>query len=744
MTTEMSLRFNGLLFISALASNSVMGATDTAPSGAVIEEIVVTALRREQSLQDTAATVSAITGENLENMGATGFTEYARSIPGLSFIDRGLGQTQITIRGVTTEAVRQDAPKAKESVGVYIDEVPVSSARNALDPNLFDVERVEVLRGPQGTLYGSGSLAGTVLVITNKPNPDAYDAKVNATIASQDEGDENYALDGMVNIPVVEGQSALRIVGYYHDTSGFIDNIAMSEENVDHARMWGVRVAYSHQFTDKFGALAKVLYQDLERGGLRYATGNSATNDPRYDVDEFEQWAPSRQPVIDEFAIYNLELNYDFEWASLLSSTSYLDRQHEDHVDVTYITEAFFGVQIPAPAVDAPSVESFVQEFRLNSAGDGPLNWVVGAYYNSLDKNNFETVTASGFDDATGLPSSLFGAPPDTLLTIILDLEEEQTAVYGEIGYALTDQWTATVGARWFDVTQDTRTYWDGLFNGGVGVFIGQADESDVHPKFQISYQATDDAFLYAVASKGFRLGGTNDPVPEDLCGEDLAELGLSTTPPSYDSETAWSYELGAKTSWLDQRLTVNATVYQIDWEKIQGTRNLACAYPFVENGGEAQSRGVELELVSRPTPNLEFSLSGSYSRAELTEDFVALGVPNGTTLPWAPEWSSYGAVTYHFPQRGEYGFYVRADMSHTGSRWNDLNHQSRGAKELSSYTLVNVRGGVETAKWRVELFATNLNNERAELTYDQNLAGFNRIYLNRPRAIGLTVHARM
>ena len=726
----------------AQAADSTESAAD-----AVIEEILVTALRREQSLQASAVSISAFSGENLENMGAKSFIDYARSVPSLSFIDFGPGQVQIIMRGVTTGSVRQDLPKVKEAVGIYIDEVPVSTARNAMDPNLFDIERIEVLRGPQGTLYGSGSLAGTVRVITNKPDAERFDFKASATIAAQDEGDETYSVNGMVNIPVVEGQSALRIVGYYNALSGFIDNVARSDENVDEVRMWGVRVAYSHQFTDRFGALAKVFYQELDTDGLPVHTGNTATsNDPRYDIGEFEQYSPAGAGVKDRFTIYNLEFDYDFEWGNLVSSTSYLDRQHEDHLDVSWLAPLFFGVDLLVPAVDAPDIESFAQEFRLTSAGDGRLNWVVGAYYNHVDKHAFEEATSPGFDDATGLPSSLFGAPPDTLVTYIVDFEEEQIAVYGEIGYGLTDRWTATVGARWFDVTQDTTSYFDGILNGGVDVFTGQAGESDVHPKFQLAYQATDDALLYAVASKGFRLGGTNDPVPQGPCGEFLAELGLSTTPPSYDSESVWNYELGAKTGWLDQRLTINASVYQIDWTEIQGTRSLGCLFTFIENGGEAQSRGVELEVVSRPTPNLELSLSSSYTKAELTEDFTVFGVADGTPLPWAPEWSGYGAVTYHFPQSGEYAYYLRADASYTGSRWNTLVQQNNpGAREMSSYTLVNVRGGVEAEKWRVELFVTNLNNERAELTYAaSSLRGVESITLNRPRAIGLTVSAKL
>ena len=741
--------FIGVLFVTALESNDVMAATDSTPSAGVIEEVVVTALRREQSLQDASVSITAITGENLEKMGAKNFIQYARSIPSLSFIDSGPGQTQIIIRGIATEAVRQDVPKAKESVGVYIDEVPVSTARNALDPNLFDIERVEVLRGPQGTLYGSGSLAGTVRVITNKPNPDAFDANVSTTIASQDEGDENYSVDGMVNIPIVEGQSALRIVGYYNETSGFIDNVALSDENADQATSSGVRVAYSHQLTDKFRALAKVFYQELDSDGLPFeTTGISLPTDPRFDVGEFEQYSSVKGGVKDESAIYNLELAYDFEWASLMSSTSRLDRDHEDRTDASYFNERFFGLQLPTLWTDLSEIESFVQEFRLTSAGDSRLSWNLGAYYNNLDKYAFGDFVAPGFDDATGLPASQFGAPRDTQIEFVVDSEEEQFAVYGEFDYAITDRWTATVGARWFDVTQDTSTDANGLYNSGVSSFTGQADESDVHTKFNLSYQANDEALIYASASEGFRLGGTNDPVPELACGDDLAELGLSATPPSYDSETAWNYELGAKTSWLDQRLNVNATVYQIDWENIQARRGLnSCGFFFIENGGEAQSRGVELELVSRPTPNLELSLSGSYTDAELTEDFEALGVPDGTSLPHSPERSGYGAVTYYFPQRGKFAYYVRADASYTGSRWNLLDRQSSDAKKLSSYTLVNARVGLEAERWRAELFVTNLNNERTDLSFnslDYGNSQASSVNLNRPRAIGLTVSARM
>ena len=715
---------------------------DSSADSGAIEEIIVTATRREQSLQDVSLSISALGERQLENMGADSFVDYARAVPGVSFIDRGPGAGQVIVRGVTTQSVRFDTPRIKETVGIYIDEVPVSSARNYLDSHLFDVARVEVLRGPQGTLYGSGSMAGTVRVITNPPNPQTVEGKVSARAVTQDDGDPGYAVNAVLNLPVIEGESAVRITAFHDLAGGFIDNLQLGKDAVNETTIQGGRIAYRHHFSERFEATATASFQDMETDAPQSGTGVWRVHQAPLDSRRDEQVRFVDEYVSDEWSLFSLELRYDFGGAELLSSTSYLDRQNDTFQDLTSATHHFFGLYLDTWILDAVTVENVTQEFRLTSSGEGRLQWLLGAYYQDGDKLHDELIFAPGFDAATGLPAAWFGAETDVLVTFITNFDEQQTAVYGELSYQFTDRLEGTVGARWFDVEQETLISATGLYAGSAFAEPGATAEDGVHPKFLLSFQANEDQLFFAQAARGFRLGGAGDPVPYGPCQSDFDALGVTQAPGNFDSEFVWDYELGAKTTWNDGRLTLNATLYRIDWEDIQTTRNLACGWFFTENTGEARTQGLELELVARPTPNLELLFSASYNSAEITKDLEQQNAKSGDELPWSPDLTAFASVRYQFPERNGRSWYLQADVSHTGSTSNTLNPNALSAAKVPAYNLVNLHFGVQTERWEAEVFALNASNE--ETWFDQWRGGGwieeDRIWINAPRQVGVTV----
>ena len=671
------------------------------------DEIVVTAQKRAQPLQDVPLSISALTAEQIEKRGFDGFTDYARSVPGLSFVDRGSGRNKITLRGVST-GVDQNH---QSPVGIYIDETPVSFPNNEPDLRLYDVERIEVLRGPQGTLYGAGSMGGTIRMITAKPKLDRIEASVSGSLSTTRHGDESVALNGMINVPLATDKVAMRTVFYYRNEGGFVDNAQLGKSNVNDAETWGARFSLKMAPSETFDATASILLQRSDFGGTQEIDPTLADLTQRRAVAELRS---------DDLTVYSLVLHNDFGWADLVSTTSYLDRKINDNRDVT----AFLGVPVPVWLNNVVPDKNFVQEIRLASPSGGTVEWIAGLYY-SRRKNSLYQLAWHG---------GLFGIPTTTpLLDSDINNVTKQYAAFGELSVNVTEALKITGGLRAFKVKERFSKVSDGIIAGGFSSDSGGSSESKINPKINISYKATPDILVYAQAAQGFRVGGPNTTIPP---------LGGVSAPATFDSDSLWNYEVGFKSDFLGGKGTFNASLFYIDWSDIQVTVTRPDGFSYVTNGDKAKSKGAEVELSLRPVGGLELGATLAYTDAYLAANSASGAGLKGDRIPAVPKWSYDIFGRYSFPLSDALSGYMQANIQHVGGSYNGFPSDVPAPDLQHSYELANAKIGVETGDLDISLFVNNLFDKRAELFVDTTL-GDQRINVNRPRTFGISASKR-
>lgn len=726
-------------------------ATGITERGAVIEEIVVTAQKREQNLQEVGISISSLGSERLENEGAQSLNDMMGLVPGVTFSAIGPGQGNLVIRGIASAPVPAFNNNLKESVGVYINDTPVSQANFNTDIGPFDLERIEVLRGPQGTLYGSGSLSGTVRYITKKPDKDGFAGKVAGEVSSTDNGGTNYRVKAMVNLPLSE-TFALRVVGYNEFDDGFIRGVGPVDNGGDEndSDRYGARVAARWTPTSKLTADASVIIQRTERD-IR-STDNPGFAFSPFPVGDYEQYRVAETFADIDSDLYNLSLNYELGWGTVTSSTSYLDRKFFETTDFNAPILFLFGIDVPAITTTDVKLQDWSQELRIATNFDGPLNFVGGLFYLDNERKHGSNTPAPGFDAALsaifGFPFSttFFNAPPDTVFTQSVVVDERQIALFGELTYDLTERISATLGLRWFDVEQDFFLSSGGPAATGQPPAEFSAGEDDINPKFMLTYALSDDVLLSAQAARGFRLGGTNEAIPPGICGADLDALGLTSAPESFSSESVWNYEIGAKTTWLDNRLVVNGSVYYIEYDDVQITTSLTCGFPFIDNTGKAEANGVEIELTAIPFDGLELNMSGTYNDAELSQDVPTLNASDGDQLPLSSKYSFNATARYEFPVTGTLDAFVQYNYLYNSKIIFHLGWEGNAGvigQPDPAYSLHNVRLGMKHDRWTASLFLNNAFDEKIVSFEDVFFGGVEIIRSrNQPRTIGFSVSA--
>lgn len=670
-----------------------------------LETIIVTATKRPELLTDVPIAISALSGDRLVQMGADRFEDYARTIPSLSFVDNGPSKGKVVLRGVTTSV----GPDANDTTGIYFDEVPVGSSGRTPDLRLFDIERIEVLRGPQGTLYGSGSMGGTLRVIPNRADATAFSGSAETTVSSTHEGGDNWGGSGVLNMPIVADKLALRVVGYYRDYDGFVDNPTLGLDNVNDEKSKGGRMSLRWTPSEHTAVALNVLRQESEYGARNHYT-------PAFG--DLVQRQQSLEPLNDTFTFYNLTANTVLGSIRVDSSTSYFERE------VFEIRDYSAALGLPDGLLyDFYFDERFAQELRLSSDGDGRLHWIVGGFYE---------------DRKAGTPQRATVEFTPGVVTVLLDgsvayTKNEQAALFGEISYDLTSSLTATAGLRYFDVNQKQHVELQGntfLYPNPVTLDGGSSGDG-VNPKFVLSYRPQEGRLVYASAAKGFRQGGPT---------------GLGTPPGSvptqYDSDSLWNYELGSKLEMLGGRLAINTALFYIDWSDIQTTVVSPSNIFYTTNAGSASIKGIELELALRATDQLDLLFSGSLLDPQLEE---SQSPPNdgldGQRIPGVPRESFSASARYSFPLSAALQAFASAGYQYVGNTTNGfrLAFGSAATTDLQpSYGLGNVRLGVQTDKYEIALFADNVTDERAVLFYNRSFRDI-RVQTNRPRTIGVT-----
>lgn len=694
---------------------------------AAIEEIIVSAQKREQSIQDIPMSISAMGGVAIERAGYTDVKEFANAIPSLTHSVAGGSQTDsattISIRGVAGE----------NTTGFYIDDAPLLESVN---PRVIELERIEVLRGPQGTLYGARSMGGTVRLITRQPQLNQLGGRFHAGVSTTKDGGDNYRLDGTVNIPVAEDLFALQLSGFREDESGFLDRVASplapqpfsSKKDVNDLEAYGGQVVGLVSLLEgDLKIVPRYIFQNVERDGRTLAdTKPSARSAERlFDLDE---------PSDTDWSLATLTISYETAFGQFVSATSGYERSLQDSEDFSEWTQAIFGVVLPSWLEASTDEEMFAQEFRFTSSFDGPLQLTAGLFYQNLDSHwVFPPAVIPGIADAIGLPS-------DVIFFLDNKNEIDEKAAFIEATYQVTDKLTFILGLRYFDNEVDFELLQGGSFIGPDERFGGVQKETGVTPKFGVQYAVNDNHMLYATAGKGFRTGGVNF-FSSQLCSAELDAKGISPSQlQTFDSDELWSYELGLKSSLFDDRVKLNLSAYRIDWTELQQNVALACGFSVTANTGEAESNGFEAELEWQAMASLKLAMGIGYSDAEISDGGDLLTGIEGEAVQDIPEWTLSFSGNYDFALF-ERPAYLHADLSYTGDSMSAVD-DSDPLRSRDSYTLANLKLGMIENRWELSLFVNNLFDEEANygvaLPMGVETPGRPRIAINRPRTMGI------
>ena len=740
----------GSFALPGLAWSVQNGADAAGPPGAV-EEVVVTAEKRESTVQKTPISITAISGVDLQAQGVSDLLSVAQQVPGLSFKTSGPGQTEFEMRGLTSTG--GESP----TVGFYLDEsalTPPAMAQNGkvvIDPNLFDLNRVEILRGPQGTLYGAGSMGGTIKLVTNAPDSKQVAANVQGIGSGTDGGGFNHTENAMLNLPLAQDLAALRLVVTNKHVAGWIDrtvlnpfplevnastqrgNVAaapvqkrVTESNTENLK--GGRATLLVTPVDNLSITAGVLYQRINQSGpstIDVPPGNEVHYQP-FDLAE---------PFKDTFNLQDLNVRYDFDGFQVVSATSSWTRQQNQTQDISEAMQYYIGGFLGPPA-DFPfssaagglgagtiSEDDYTrqisEELRIASTGGGPFQWLVGGYYSTFHATSHVYSFYDGF-------TALFGT--NNLADNHRQLDVDQYALFGEASYQLPSSLKATVGARYYNFHSNSATSVSGVSaNGTSDTLFGVAQNSGVSPKVNLAYIPTDNLTVYGTISKGFRPGGPNSPIPPPC----------TPAPKQFGPDSVWSYELGEKLKMLDARVSINGDVYYEDWSNIQQQVAPGCGYKYTTNAGKAKVYGAELEAAVVLIPGLVFSQSVGYTHATNSTTVSQAGVASGDRLLDVPKVTANSTLTYRYPLAGTMNLIARVNNSYIDS----IQDITFTRNTLPSYDLLDTRFGVETDRWSAIVFVDNLTNKKALLSdtgaLSANISILNRVATNQPRTIG-------
>ena len=700
------------------------------PDAGGLDEIVVTASKTgDISAQSAPFTIQAFGEDEMARGQIQGFNDYSKLVAGLATLNKGPDQTQIIIRGVSTARVSHAEPQNQSTSGLYVDEMPV--ATNAFNPDLdlFDVNRIEVLKGPQGTLFGAGAMSGAIRIITNEVDLHKVSGAASADGESTYHGGENYAFHALVNAPLIDDVLGIRISAFSDHNGGYVKNLYDGRDNYNTYNTNGGRLKALWKLNDQFDVRASVIYQHLHADGRPQVfspSDGAAVNAFDHPGEQFtltNQYQTVKftpDPFDDEFTLSNLLAEYNFGTLKFVSSSSFINRQFDNLLDDTYRLRLHNQPFTTGPFINNTDLNDFAQEFRLSQNLNNGFTWVTGLYFEHHNVH-FEQASiipgSDAFFDQFGFNSATFGAPPDHEFDGNETDDQSQYAAFGEVTIPVAERWSVILGERVFHYKQDTFIHYDGIDNGEVSIRNASINENGNTPKGELTFKPNEDVTAYLQAAKGFRLGGVTEPVPLGAgifgtnCSQDLASVGLSSLPSTFQSDHLWSYELGAKTRWLEHTLIVNAALFDIEWSNIQTNVFLPCQSVVVVNAGKARSRGGEVEVSWAPIKSVTLGITGAYTDAFLSQKTLAFTAREGDRVPNVPKVSGTASAEFRQSLQTEgHSVFARTVLSYIGSSYSEF--QSLPNAVLVPVNVdVDASVGISINSWDLSLYAKNVTN---------------------------------
>ncbi|NJS13332.1 MAG: TonB-dependent receptor [Sphingopyxis sp.] len=725
------------LMVATPAFSQTADSPEEEPAADSSQDIVVTATRRDDRIIDIPQSIQAVSGATLERLGAASLQDVINQLPGVTGFSTGTGKSDFSIRGVASFG---GGVIDSSTVGFYLDEVPLSNASITPDVSLYDLERIEVLRGPQGTLYGEGSLGGTIRLVTRRPDLDDFEGELFSELSTTRSGGTSYRGSAVLNVPIATDHVALRVVGTYSSDGGFIDDAVGGQQDVNSAEFYNVRAALRIKPADM---------ADIQLGYTRQKGIGGPEPLEAADLDlALRQAFP--QTFRDSFDLFSATVNLDLGAMDLVYAASYFDRRRNELADdlgTGFLLEDALGIPVDNGVLeDTTSPEStWTHEVRLLSTGDGAFNWLVGGYYKDRDVGLFSTTDSPDIGLIAPAATEVFRTEVSTSF--------RELAAFGEISFRVTDALKITGGTRVF------RQDYDGISRTRLLTAIdpdtGQPVALDTGPvpirqrtrdvlyKASIDYRVSSDLLIYALFAQGVRGGGVN------------TRLFSSDIPRTFDPDAVDSYEIGFKLRALNGRLGLNASVYQLDWRNIQVGVSPAVGIEFITNAGQARSRGVEAELTFRPTDGVTigggYALTNARLRSDVetaaaTIDTPALITPSGSRLANVAKHKFNIFADLRLPVTDAISAFARADGEYVGSIAANLPLFAEGISvgpvvRLPGYFNGNLRIGLETDALTITAFVENITNRRALLSaINPEVEGF---LVSRPRTFGVGLTAR-
>jgi outer membrane receptor protein involved in Fe transport len=722
-----------------------------------LETIVVTATRRALQVQEIPQTITALSEQNLKDLGSQDFAALTNSVAGVELRQEQAGQGSVGIRGIVPLDEGNLYGGTNSISGVYVGELPLSAAGRFPVLSPFDMQRVEVLKGPQGTLFGEGSLSGTVRFMPNAADSAAFAAAADLLYSGTTSGGDNYVLNGMVNVPLGKDLAGLRIAAYDRDMGGYTnarltDGVTVRQviEDANTEESTGGRAILTLTPGEKLKLTLMALMNDTDNGFTSRATKDLTGS---FSTKEYGH---------DELDAYNFVVEYPFGSAELVASYSYTDRTIDGSADQAAFVPTVQGAyDLLNSVLGAPlfphvdgifgkqdmEAQSDIGDIRLVSTSGGPFEWTLGAFYKSTD-----TLYRLDGNSDPAAPPQLWAAVTSALTGGALSVSDalqsesratiDQWALYGEVSYDFSEQWQVLAGGRYFEETRDSVASWSSAFallTGGSppGSAKSDGDSTLFLPKVSVTYRFNPDLLGYLLYNEGFRSGGQNDFIV------------LTGGPPDYDPETLDNIELGLKSVLVDNTVIVNLSVYYMDWHDLQQVvaQGIGGIGESIGNVGDAHSMGVDFETRWLATDGLEFALTASALQAELDND-VVLGptagnvtVPEGTRIPGASEYSFGLGATYRFAAFADTEAFLGGRLT---SRGDIISSLPTYTQTTPGATTLDLRAGLEAERWQIYVFAANVTNADVPLRqageFPDIYTGQTLYYWGSPRTIGVNL----